>query len=78
MTRPVAFHMGNDALATAMQTRVISYADPRAGRVEVMESCRQWGQAGPGLDAGLDAGLFSWRGCEFCIRFGVGVLYQGH
>lgn len=74
MTRPVAFHMGNDALATAMETRVIFYADPRAGRVEVMESCWQWGQAG----LGLDAGLFSWRGCEFCIRFGVGVLYQGH
>lgn len=39
VSRPVAFHMGDDALAAAVEGRVIFYADSRAGGVEVVERC---------------------------------------
>lgn len=40
MGRPIAFDMGNDTLATAVETGVILYADSRAGGVQIVECSR--------------------------------------
>jgi hypothetical protein len=67
MRGPVALDMGNEALPSAVEGRVILRADAGAGGVQVVEGGREWRESRVTLRLFLPF-----------IGVGVGVLDQGH